>query len=58
MIFDFVWIIALDVFCSMRVASKGGMLPFPTIFALWNTWVHVCTMNSSNVTADIEAFIN
>ena len=37
---------------------KDNVAPFPAIFALKNTRVHICTTNSSNVTSNIEASIN
>ena len=37
---------------------KGGMILFPEIFVLRDTGVHICTVNSSNVTSNIEAHID
>ena len=31
---------------------------FPVVFTLENFWVHVSSMNGSNVASDIEASIN
>jgi len=34
------------------------MIPFPAVFALGNTWVHVGTMDSGNKTSNIEPSID
>jgi len=46
--------ITFDVFSPLNSAHTQRMTPFPVVFALGNTWVHVGTINSGNKTSDIE----
>jgi len=34
------------------------MTPLPAIFALGDTWVHVCSLDCSNVVAYVEASVD
>jgi len=58
MMFNFVRTIALDIFGTMYVVYKDSVALFPAIFALRNIWVHVCTIDCSDVTFYIKAPIN
>ena len=50
--------IALGTPRDMRVTAKCQMALFLTVFILWNTWVHISTMNSNNIPANIELLID
>ena len=56
--FNFVQSIALYTSRALEVTSKGGVFPLPTIFVLWDIWIHICISNSGNITTNIEAPIN
>jgi len=49
--------IALGTPGDMRATAKCRMFPLPTVLALWNTWVHISTFDSSDETSDVEATI-
>jgi len=40
------------------VVCKGGISSLPTVLALWDAEVHVCTINGSDKAADIEAAVD
>jgi len=50
--------IALYIFGPLNATYPVYMPPFPTILALWDTWVHVGTMNCGNKASYIEASVN
>ena len=50
--------IALYTYSSLNMTYTGHVLPFPTILTLWNTWVHVGTMNCGDKASYIEASVN
>ena len=33
------------------------MTSFPTILTLWDTWIYVCTPNSSNIATNVKASV-
>jgi len=45
-------------FETLNLARKGCVSPFPAIFALGNSRVHVGTLYSSNMASYIEAMVN
>ena len=49
---------AFDILRSLDSAKKHRMIPFPTVFTLRYIQIHVSTLNSSNVLANIEALVN
>jgi len=51
----FVWPIAFDVFSSLNSAQKRGVTPFPAIFALGDSRIHICSSNCSDIVAYIKA---
>ena len=56
--FCFVWPIAFDTFGSLNMAQISRMSPFPAVFALGNTRIHVCSTNRGDVFAYIEASVD
>ena len=50
--------IAFDALRSLDSARKHWMTPFPTVFTLKYTQIHISTLNSSNILANIEASVN
>ena len=42
----------------MYLAYKNGVVPFLAIFALRDIWVHVCTINCSNMSSYVKTSIN
>ena len=57
-IFQLVRTIAFDTLRFLDSTRKCWMIPFPTVFTLRYTQIHVSTPNSSDVLADIEALVN
>jgi len=57
-VFGLVGAIAFDALGSLYSAREGGVTPFPAVFALGNSRIHVCSSNSSNIVANIEASVN
>jgi len=56
-VFRLVWAIAFNTLCPLYSARESGMSPFPAIFALGNSGIHVCSSDSSDLVADIEASV-
>ena len=52
------WSVTLQAFGYMYMTYEYIMALLPAIFALENTGVHVSTMNSDNVTANVKASID
>ena len=50
--------IALWVFGSIYITYKYSIAPFPVIFTLRDTGVHVGVTNSNDVTANVEISID
>jgi len=57
-VFQFVWSIALDAFCPLDSTRESCMSPLLAIFALGDSWVHVCSSYGSDISANIKAPIN
>jgi len=47
--------ITLNVFGSLNSAQKYRVAPPPTILALGDFWVHVCSSNGNDVVVYVEA---
>jgi len=58
MMFRFVQPIAFDTFGSLDAARVCGMSPFPAVFTLGDSRIHVCSLYRSDVFAHIEASVN
>ena len=58
MIFDLVGAAAFLAFSTVGFACKGGVTPFPTVMALWNSRVHASTPKSGYVSAEVERMVN
>ena len=54
-IFGSVRSIALDILGALDSAREGSMSPPPAVFALGDSWVHVCPSYSSDIPADVKA---
>ena len=50
--------IAFDTSRHVKSTTKCCMAPFPTVLTLWNSRVHVHTMNSSNILSNIKMLID
>jgi len=58
MIFRFVGTIAFDAFGPLNSKREHHVTPFPTIFTLWNTWVHVSSPNGCDMLSNIETSVD
>ena len=58
MMLRFVRTITFDAFVPMDTTQEGGVTPFPAIFALGDSRIHICSFNRSNIIAHIEAPID
>ena len=58
MVFSCISSVVLGIPRDMRVIAECQMAPFPTVFTLWNAQVHIGTMNSSNILANVELSID
>jgi len=56
--FRLVRAIAFDTSCSLDPTRHGGVVPLPTVLAEWNTGVHVCTSDGSNIVSYIETSVD
>jgi len=50
--------IALDTLRFLNSAQKSGVIPFPAIFTLQNTRVHISTSDSCDILSNVEATID
>jgi len=58
MVIRFVRTVAFDAFGTLDSTRKCCMFPFPAVFALRNTRVHVGSMNGHDVVANIKVPID
>ena len=58
MMFRFVGIIVLNIFCPLNSIWKSCMPSFPAILALRYAWVYICTSDGGNIASYIEASVN
>jgi len=58
MIFRLVEIIVFDVLGPLNSTRECCMTPFPTIFTLWNIWVHVSSLNGCDIPSNIETSVD
>ena len=56
--FDFIWSIIFDTPQTLCIAHKSSMTPFPAVFALENTYVHICPSYSSNEIAYVKISVD
>ena len=42
----------------LNSTCSSHMIPFSAILVLWNSWIHVCFLNSSDVATSVKAPIN
>ena len=57
-VFNFVETIVFNIPQTLSTACKCDVSLFLAVFALENSQVHVCSIDSSDAVADIEAFVN
>ena len=50
--------ITFDTLHPLNSAHTWCMIPFPTFFTLWYSWVHISTINCGNKASNIEPPIN
>ena len=50
--------IALNTFGPLDTTNTCYMPPFPTVFTLQDTWVHICTTYYSNETSHVKLLVN
>ena len=50
--------ITFDVLSSLDLAGECHVTPLPTIFALWNSRVHVGSSDGCDKVANIEASVD
>ena len=55
MVFRLVETIVFDIFRSLNFAQKSSVTLFLAILALKNTWIHIGSSNSHDISANIEA---
>jgi len=53
-----VWSIALDVLGALDSAREGSMSPLLAVFALGNSWIHVCPSYGGDIPADVKALVD
>ena len=56
--FSYMSSIALGAPGDMRMTAECQVAPFLAVLILWNTWVHICTMNSHNKLSNIKMMID
>ena len=49
-----VWTMILYIFHTLNFTHSYYMTPLPTIFTLWYPRIHVSTLNSYNISSNIE----
>ena len=54
-VFESVQSIALNALGALDSAREGSMFPLPAVFALENSWVHVCPSYGGDIPADVKA---
>ena len=54
MVLRFVRTIVFNTFGPLNLTQESGVTPFPAIFALGNSRIHICSSNYSDVIAHIE----
>ena len=55
MMLRFVRTITFDTFGLLDMTREGGVTPFPAIFALGDSRIHICSSNHYDIIAHIEA---
>ena len=52
------WAIAFDTFCPLYSTNTSSVTPFPAVFALGNTWIHVGAAHDSNEPSNVKSLVN
>ena len=50
--------IALNIFGPLNSTHTSYMVPFPAVFTLWHSRVHICTTNCSDKAAYVKPSVN
>jgi len=58
MIFGLVGTITFDALGPLNSTRERHVIPFPTIFTLWNTRVHVSSPNGCDIPSNIEKSVD
>ena len=58
MIFGLVGTITFDALGPLNSTRERHVTLFPTIFTLWNAWVHVSSLNGCNIPSNIETSVD
>jgi len=58
MVDSLMWAITSDAFCPLDSAYACRVTPFPAIFALENTWIHVCASDGGDESSYVEPSVN
>jgi len=53
-----VWTITFDALSSLDLTGECHVTPPPTVFALWNSRVHVGSSDGCDEVADVEASVD
>ena len=57
-VFRFVWAVTFDAFGSLDFARECCVVLLPTVFALWNSGVHVGSSDSCDEVTDVETSVD
>ena len=57
-VFQFMWAVTFDTLYPLNPAQKGSVAPFPTVFTLEHSWVHIYFFNSGDIVSYIEILVN
>ena len=57
-VFNFIEAVIFNISWILSMVCKYSISPFLVVFVLGNSWVYVCSVNSSNIIVDIEAFVD
>jgi len=58
MVDGLMWAVTSDVFCPLDSAYTCRVTPFPAIFALGNTWIHVCASDGGDESSYVKPSVN
>jgi len=50
--------VTFNAFGPLDTTRESGVAPFPAVFALGDSWVHVGSSDRSNVIAHVEASVD
>jgi len=56
--FDFIWSIIFDTSQTLHIAHKSSITPLLAVFALENTYIHICPSYGSNEIAYVKVSVD